>query len=53
MSIIYRDQNAKIFYVKERYTVDQQDWVKYTNHLGEEYTCTADAFNERFEPQEQ
>lgn len=48
MSIIYTDNNAKIFYVKERYTVGQEDWIKYTNHLGEEFTCLVEAFNARF-----
>ena len=51
-SIVYTDKNSKIFYVKERYTVGQEDWIKYTNHLGEEFTCRVEAFNDRFTPTE-
>jgi hypothetical protein len=47
-SIVYTDKNSKIFYVKECYTVGQEDWIKYTNHLGEEFTCRVEAFSERY-----
>ena len=50
MSIIYTSKDNNIFYVKDRYQVDQQDWIRYTNHLGEEFTCHLEAFNERFRP---
>jgi hypothetical protein len=53
MGIIYTGSNGKVFYVKERYTVGQEDWIKYTNHLGEEFTCREEAFNERFKEGEQ
>jgi hypothetical protein len=52
MSIIYRDSQDKLFYVQERYTVDQNDWIRYTNTMGEEFTCLEEAFNERFTPTE-
>ena len=52
MAIIYKDTHGKIFYVKERYEVGQEDWIRYTNHLGEEFTCLLGAFNERFQPVE-
>ena len=52
MTIIYKDAQSKIFYVKERYTVDLDQWIKYTNHLGEEFTCRLAAFEERFKPVE-
>jgi hypothetical protein len=53
MAIIYRDSQGKAFYVVERYTVDQIDWIRYTNTIGEEFTCRKEAFDERFTPQEQ
>ena len=53
MAIIYTDTNNRFFYVQERYTVGQQDWVRYTNTMGEEFTCLQEAFNKRFTPQEQ
>ena len=53
MAIIYRDSQGKAFYVVERYTVDQTDWIRYTNTIGEEFTCRKAAFDERFTPQEQ
>lgn len=53
MAIIYRDANDRFFYVHERYTVDQNDWIRYTNTMGEEFTCLKEAFNERFQPVEQ
>jgi hypothetical protein len=53
MAIIYRDANERFFYVVERYTVDQTDWIRYTNTMGQEFTCLVEAFNERFTPQEQ
>ena len=53
MAIIYRDSQGKAFYVIERYTVDQTDWIRYTNIIGEEFTCRKEAFDERFTPQEQ
>jgi hypothetical protein len=48
MGIVYTDRHDKFFYVVERYTVDQDDWIRYTNTMGEEFTCRLDAFNERF-----
>ena len=53
MAIIYRDHNSRFFYVQERYTVDQNDWVRYTNTIGEEFTCLVEAFNQRFTQVEQ
>lgn len=53
MAIIYTDRQDKFFYIQERYTVDQQDWIRYTNTMGEEFTCLKEAFEERFTPQEQ
>lgn len=53
MAIIYRDANEKIFYVTERYTIDQKDWIRYTNTMGEEFTCLREAFDQRFTPTEQ
>jgi hypothetical protein len=53
MAIIYRDHNSRFFYVQERYTVDQNNWVRYTNTMGEEFTCLEEAFNHRFTPQEE
>ena len=48
MAIIYRDAESRYFYVQERYTVDQNDWIRYTNTMGEEFTCLVEAFEERF-----
>lgn len=53
MAIIYTDKNSRFFYVQEYYTVDQNDWVRYTNTMGEEFTCRKEAFDERFTPTEQ
>ena len=53
MAIIYTDRQGKFFYIQEQYTVDQKDWIRYTNTMGEEFTCLEEAFNERFIPQEQ
>jgi hypothetical protein len=53
MAIIYQDNYGKFFYVVEHYTVDQADWIRYTNTMGEEFTCLREAFEERFTPQEQ
>jgi hypothetical protein len=53
MSIIYSSADGKVFYVVERYTVDQDDWIRYTNTMGEEFTCREEAFNQRFKPTEQ
>ena len=53
MAIIYTDRQDRFFYVVERYTVDQNDWIRYTNSMGEEFTCLEAAFRERFTPQEQ
>jgi hypothetical protein len=53
MAIIYTDGHTKFFYVVERYQVDQSDWVRYTNSVGEEFTCLAEAFNFRFRAVEQ
>ena len=53
MSICYLGPDGRIFYVVERYTVDQMDWIRYTNTVGEEYTCRQEAFDERFTKMEQ
>jgi hypothetical protein len=53
MAIVYTDTHGKVFYVVERYTVDQNDWIRYANAMGEEFTCRKEAFDERFIPQEQ
>ena len=53
MAIIYTDGHSRFFYVVERYQIDQTDWVRYTNSLGEEFTCLEAAFNERFRATEQ
>lgn len=53
MAIIYKDKDGKIFYVRERYTVEQDDWTRYTNHLGDEFKCRTEAFEVRFSPMEQ
>lgn len=53
MAIIYTDGQNRFFYVVERYTVDQNDWVRYTNTMGEEFTCLKEAFDQRFTPTEQ
>lgn len=53
MSIIYKDTYGRIFYVTERYTVDQNDWIRYTNSMGEEFTCRKEAFEQRFTKMEQ
>ena len=48
MAIIYQDHDSRFFYVVERYTVDQDNWIRYTNTMGEEFTCRQAAFDERF-----
>jgi uncharacterized protein len=53
MAIVYTDGNSRFFYVVERYTVGQQDWIKYKNTTGEEFTCLKEAFDARFTPMEQ
>lgn len=53
MAIIYTDGHDKFFYVVEQYQVDQKDWIRYTNAIGEEFTCLREAFDERFTPTEQ
>ena len=53
MSIIYKDIHGKFFYIQERYTVDQNDWIRYTNNTGEEFTCLKEAFDERYTKTEQ
>jgi hypothetical protein len=53
MATVYTDSRGKVFYVVERYTVDQTNWIRYTNTMGEEFTCRKEAFDERFIPQEQ
>ena len=52
MAIVYTDGKEKFFYVVERYTVDQTDWIKYKNTTGEEFTCLKEAFDTRFKPTE-
>ena len=52
MATVYTDGFSKFFYVVERYTVDQQDWIRYTNTVGEEFTCLQAAFDFRFQPVE-
>ena len=53
MATIYKDRQGKFFYVQERYTVDQNDWIRYTNTTGEEFSCLVEAFEERFNQLEQ
>lgn len=53
MAIVYTDGNSRFFYVVDRYTIDQQDWVKYKNTTGEEFTCLKEAFEFRFHTTEQ
>lgn len=53
MAIIYLGPDGRSFYVVERYTVDQKDWIRYTNTMGEEFTCLKAAFEERFTKMEQ
>lgn len=53
MAIVYTDGHNRFFYVVERYTVDQNDWIRYTNTIGEEFTCIKEAFDERFTKLEQ
>lgn len=53
MAIVYTDGNSRFFYVVERYTVGQADWIKYKNTTGEEFTCLKEAFEFRFHPLEQ
>lgn len=48
MAIVYTDTHDKFFYVVERYQVDQNDWIRYTNAMGEEFTCRQEAFLDRF-----
>lgn len=52
MAIVYTDTHNRFFYVTERYQVDQQDWIRYTNTTGEEFTCRIEAFLNRFKPVE-
>ena len=52
MAIVYTDGYSRFFYVTERYQVDQQDWIRYTNAMGEEFTCLKEAFDCRFQPVE-
>jgi hypothetical protein len=52
MAIVYTDNHSRFFYVVDRYQVDQMDWVRYTNSMGEEFTCLEEAFNFRFQPVE-
>jgi uncharacterized protein len=53
MAIVYTDGHNRFFYVVERYRVGQQDWVRYTNATGEEFTCLTEAFNFRFQAVEE
>jgi hypothetical protein len=53
MAIVYTDGRDRFFYVVERYTVDQDDWIRYTNTMGEEFTCRKEAFDQRFTLTEQ
>ena len=49
MAIVYTDGNSHYFYVVERYQVDQNVWIRYTNVMGEEFTCLKEAFDFRFQ----
>lgn len=53
MAIVYTDTQGKLFYIVQRYQVDQNDWIRYTNTMGEEFTCLKEAFDHRFTPREQ
>lgn len=48
MAIVYTDGRSRFFYVVQRYQIDQQDWIRYTNAVGEEFTCLQEAFELRF-----
>jgi hypothetical protein len=52
MAIVYTDDHSRFFYVIKRYQVDHENWIHYTNSLGEEFTCREEAFNFRFQPVE-
>lgn len=52
MAIIYTDGHNKFFYIVERCQVDQNDWIRYTNSMGEEFTCLQAAFDFKFQPVE-
>lgn len=52
MAIVYTDGSNRFFYIVERYQVDQTDWIRYTNSMGEEFTCLREAFDFRFQPVE-
>jgi hypothetical protein len=53
MAIVYTDGKSRFFYIVERYTVEQADWIRYKNTTGEEFTCLKEAFEFRFHPTEQ
>lgn len=52
MAIVYTDGHNRFFYIVERYQVDQTEWIRYTNTMGEEFTCLYEAFLDRFTPVE-
>ena len=53
MAIVYTDGHSRFFYVIERYSQDQQDWIRYKNTTGDEFTCLQEAFYFRFQAVEQ
>lgn len=53
MAIVYTDGHSRFFYVIERYTQDQQDWIRYKNTTGDEFTCLQESFYFRFQAVEQ
>jgi hypothetical protein len=53
MAIVYTDGYSRFFYVVERYVVGQQDWVRYKNTTGDEFTCLQESFDFRFQAVEQ
>jgi hypothetical protein len=49
MGIVYTDGRSQFFYIVERYQVDQNNWVRYTNSTGQEFTCLQEAIDFRFQ----
>ena len=53
MATRFISPDGKIFTIEEVVQVDKQLWVYYNNiKTGEKYSCSLDAFSERFQPVE-
>jgi hypothetical protein len=53
MATRFISSDGKIFTVEEVIQVDKQLWVYYNNAVtGDKYSCSLDAFSERFQPVE-